>query len=177
MENIVLIGFMGTGKSTVGKELAVELGWEYLDSDEAIISKAGMDIPALFAERGEAAFRELERDVIRELMAGSRQVIATGGGAVLAEANRQAMLERGFVVALLADRETILHRVRGDANRPLLAGDLEARVDKLLADRAGCYEFAHMQSDTASLTPGQVCEAIQAAYSVRRRERGAAGGV
>ncbi|GAB2692710.1 shikimate kinase [Paenibacillus thermoaerophilus] len=168
MNNIVLVGFMGTGKSTVGRALAERLGWSFVDSDARIVEKAGVDIPSIFAASGESGFRELEREVIGELMAGCRQVVATGGGAVLSERNREAMLGGGFVVALLAERDVIIERVRGDANRPLLAGDLEARVDKLLAERAGAYDFAHLSIDTGGMTPEEAARVIAEAYAARR---------
>lgn len=158
--NIVLIGFMGTGKSTVGQLLAARLGWAFADTDTEIEEKEGMAIPVLFERHGEAYFRRVETDVVKELAAGQSQVIATGGGAVLAEANRAAMLDAGLVVALKADKQTIVERVSADANRPLLRGGVEARVEALLADRATAYDFAHVTIDTTGMSAEQVADAI-----------------
>jgi shikimate kinase len=158
--NVVLVGFMGTGKSTVGTIAAEKLGWTFVDSDEWIENKAGKSIPDIFADEGEASFRALEREALRELLSGERVVLATGGGAVLAAENRERMLGGGLVVALTAPLATIVERVRGDRNRPLLQGDVEERVSALSEARRGAYDFAHMTIDTAGLDPAAVAERI-----------------
>lgn len=160
--NIILIGFMGTGKSTVGQALAAALDWTFVDMDERIVEKAGQSIPEIFATHGEAYFRDLESDVLHELAGGAKQVIATGGGAVLRPANREVMLKGGLVVNLKADAETIIHRVKGDANRPLLAGDVEERVRKLLQERRGMYDYAHLAIDTSSMQVDEIVKTILA---------------
>lgn len=158
--NIVLVGFMGTGKTSVGRILAKRLGWTFVDSDHVIEVKAGQTIPLIFAERGEAAFRELETEALRELMAGEKQVVSTGGGAVLKEENRRLMLEGGLVAALLAEEAVIVERVRGDRNRPLLQGDVAERVRTLMAARREAYHFAPLQIRTDNLTTDQVADRI-----------------
>src|SRR5690606_16458490 len=108
---IVLVGFMGTGKSTVAKLLSERLGIDRIDLDEAIVAEAGCTIAELFAAQGEEAFRELESRVLESVLAsGKPAVLATGGGAVLRERNRQAMLAGGFVVALRASEQQIIER-------------------------------------------------------------------
>jgi shikimate kinase len=161
-KNILLIGFMGTGKTTIGQRLAEILGWTFTDTDKRIEELTGMSIPELFAEKGEAYFRQVESEVIESLRSSEQLVVSTGGGAVLREANREAMLASGLVVALTADAETIISRVRGDANRPLLAGDLEGKVRQLLRDRAGAYDFAHVVIDTSNKAVEEIVQVILA---------------
>lgn len=163
--NIVLVGFMGTGKTTVGLKLAQELGWSFADSDKAVEEAAGMTIPDIFKHEGEGRFRELETEALKRLLSGSGQVVSTGGGAVLKEVNRQLMLEGGLVVALRADETTIVARVRGDSNRPLLQGDVEERVRTLMEARRHAYDFAPLQIDTDRLTVEEVTAAILERYN------------
>ncbi|MCC3372948.1 shikimate kinase [Cohnella sp. REN36] len=161
--NVVLVGFMGTGKSTVSRLLAERLGWSRIDTDDEIVRRAERTIPEIFAGEGEAAFRELESAVIRDVLAGERRIVATGGGAVLRDDNRAAMLAGGLVVALTADRETLIARVVAGgeaAGRPLLAGDAEARIDALLATRRHAYDFAHVAIDTCGRTPEEIAELV-----------------
>jgi len=160
--NIILVGFMGTGKSTVSRLLAERLGWEALDTDEEIEKAAGKSIPDIFAEDGETVFRDWESRVLKAVLGGERRIVATGGGAVLREDNRREMLERGWVVALTADRETLVRRVSGagEGPRPLLAGDAEERVAKLLETRRHAYDFARAMVDTSKRSPAEVAEAV-----------------
>lgn len=160
--NIILVGFMGTGKSTVGRALAQHLKWTFIDTDQGIEQEAGMSIPTIFEQYGEHYFRDLESKVIARTVAGEHQVIATGGGAVLREENRKAMLSGGLVVALKADSATIISRVREDTNRPLLAGDLESKVQSLLKERERAYDFAQMVIDTSALSVSEIVQLIQA---------------
>ncbi len=159
-DNVILIGFMGTGKSTIGRLLAERLGWTYADSDARIEQEQGVTIPALFERDGEAGFRELETEVLLRIMAEGRQVIATGGGAVLAERNRRAMLDNGFVVTLQASKEAIIARVSGDTGRPLLQGNLEERVTTLMENRKHAYDFADFIIDTTGLQPDDIAARI-----------------
>ena len=159
-DNIVLVGFMGTGKSTVGRLLASKLGYEYVDTDQLIESEQGISIAELFKLHGEPYFREVESSVLRKVVSRSGQVVATGGGAVLAEHNREAMLSGGYVVALSASKEAIIARVKGDRARPLLQGDLEQRVEKLLTDRKNAYDFADFMMDTSELSADEAAELI-----------------
>lgn len=160
-KNIVLVGFMGTGKSTVAALLASRLGWKKVDLDSAIEEHEGASIPSLFAERGEAYFRQAESEALRRELEGKRGVVmATGGGAVLAEGNRGVMLSNGLVVALTADAETIIGRVKNDPNRPLLQGDAKQRVPALLEQRKHAYDFAHARIDTANKSAEQIAESI-----------------
>lgn len=162
--NIILVGFMGTGKSTIGQELAARLGKAFKDTDSEITRKMNMSIPDIFTQQGESGFREIESEVIREVLSGNEQVVATGGGAVLAEINREVMLTNGYVVALTASWEVIVDRVRNDGNRPLIAGNIEERVQTLLEQRRHAYDFAHLTIDTGMLDVERIVDNIIAAY-------------
>ncbi|ARU63252.1 hypothetical protein CBW65_21425 [Tumebacillus avium] len=147
---LYLIGFMGTGKTTVGQALAAELGVDLYDTDAEIVQAQGSPIPELFAERGEAYFRSLEHVMLTELAQREPAVITTGGGVVLSEANRELMKQSGDVVHLTASLDEIVRRVGQDENRPLLPSDtgLRARVEELLEARKGLYDFANWTVDT-----------------------------
>ncbi|HOT91694.1 MAG TPA: 3-dehydroquinate synthase [Anaerolineae bacterium] len=138
--NLILTGFMGTGKTTVGREVARRLGRAFVDMDDVIVARAGKPIPHIFAEDGEAAFRALEAAVCIELSAQDGLVIATGGGALVNPANRITMERSGVVVCLDASPDEILRRVGGNADRPLLnVPDPAARVAELLTARRDAY--------------------------------------
>lgn len=158
--NIVLIGFMGAGKSSVGKLLADKLGWTFIDTDLRIEKQQQQKILSMFQEHGEAYFRQLESQAIEEVLNGQEQIIATGGGAVLAEHNRQLMLAGGYVVALKAEPEVIVRRVRSDQSRPLLQGDLEEKVHNIMEQRKHAYDFAHTVIDTSELTTEEIANLI-----------------
>ncbi|NKI20702.1 shikimate kinase [Paenibacillus dendritiformis] len=161
--SIVLIGFMGTGKSTVGARLAERLQLPFRDLDEEIVRRTGQSIPELFAERGEAYFREQEGRILSLLLEEQDpQIIATGGGAVLRDDNRKLMQERATVIHLTAEEATIVDRVRQDRNRPLLQGDVEERVRRLMAERRGLYDFAHLCVPTDGEPVEQLCARILA---------------
>ncbi|QWU18371.1 shikimate kinase [Paenibacillus sophorae] len=164
--NLILIGMMATGKSSVGAVLAEQLGYELVDLDHEIIRKEGRSVSEIFAEEGEGYFRAVETEVLRQTVQSSRQVIATGGGAVLAPVNRGMMIENGIVVALSATAEDIISRVAGDNKRPLLAGNAEERVRRILEERKDAYSFAHCTVDTTDLSAAQVSLHILMHYRV-----------
>lgn len=158
--NIILIGLMGTGKSTVGKALSAKLGWSFVDSDARIEQREQMSISDMFAVKGEPAFREAETQALAEIMQTGGQVIATGGGAVLAEANRSLMKGSGLVVALSATAETIIARVSGDESRPLVQGNVRDRVLAIMEQRKHAYDFADVSIDTTDIPVDQIVERI-----------------
>lgn len=164
MKSLVLVGFMGTGKSAVAVELARRLCWPLLDTDDLSIRSAGKPIARIFAEEGEAFFRELETRVLRELARESApRVIATGGGIVLAERNWPLLRALGEVACLTAGAEEIFRRVGANPGRPLLAGapdEVQGRIRELLAQRREAYARADAQFATDGLTPAQVAENI-----------------
>lgn len=147
---IILIGLPGSGKSTVGRQLARRLGLPFTDSDHVIEERIGCSIREYFAREGEVAFRDLEEQVLEELTAANGGVLATGGGAVLRPANRQRLRERGQVIYLRSTPEEVHRRVRHDTNRPLLqVDDPLARLRDLFAQRDPLYrETAHFTIET-----------------------------
>jgi len=155
---------MGSGKSTLGRGLAARLGLAFVDVDARIVAAAGCDIPTLFATEGEAGFRQRETQALAEALAEKPAMIATGGGAVLEDANRNAMREHGRVVYLQVDAATQLARLEGDAGRPLLATEDRAqRLADLQAIREPLYrEVAHLIFDTSALAPEAAVEALAA---------------
>jgi len=153
MANIVLVGFMCTGKTSIGKQLAAALGMKYVDSDGVIEERAGKSIMRVFAEEGEQHFRRLERKVIAHLAAKSGLVIATGGGALGDPRNLADLRRSGTLVGLTAAPETILQRAQKQGTRPLLkVSDPLARIKQLLAFRAEQYAQADLSIDTTGIT-------------------------
>ncbi|MBH5316807.1 shikimate kinase [Paenibacillus sp. GSMTC-2017] len=158
---LILIGFMGTGKSSVSRLLAEQLGCARIDVDEEIERSENKKISAIFEIDGEEGFREIESRVLQRLLTTSEvSVIATGGGAVLRDSNRQDMLDNGYVVALKASPDQIVSRVMNDESRPLLNGDVHSRVSSLLEQRKTAYDFAHCTIDTTELTVEDVVSKI-----------------
>jgi shikimate kinase len=148
-QNVILTGFMGTGKSTVGKLLAAQLKYSFRDLDSLIVEKEGKSINTIFADRGESYFREVESSVLRSVLQESSQVVSTGGGAVLRQENRDFMHNSGVIVNLTASPEILLQRLHSDEERPLLR-DLKslAQIQKLLMDRESYYAAADIRIDT-----------------------------
>jgi len=173
--NLYLVGFMGTGKTAVGRAVARELGMRFIDSDQVIQREAGLSIPEIFARDGEAAFRRLERAFIESGHPPGGCVVATGGGLVVQPGMRALLRGKGIVVALFASVETVLKRTSKNRNRPLLnVQDPARRVRELMAQRESCY----LDAGTAIMTDhrglSEVVANIIRVYrrEVRRRERG-----
>ncbi len=139
--NLVLVGPMGAGKSSIGKRLSTRLGLEFVDADQLIEQRAGARVPMLFELEGEPAFRAREESLLGELLQGQERVIATGGGAVLSAASRERMRRRAFVVYLKLGVDGQLQRLARDSNRPLLAGgDRRQTLQALARVRNPLYE-------------------------------------
>ncbi|PKO21783.1 MAG: 3-dehydroquinate synthase [Chloroflexi bacterium HGW-Chloroflexi-1] len=159
--NIILTGFMGTGKTTVGKEVAARLGRRFVDLDDLIVERAGKSIPDIFAQDGEPAFRDLESAVCQELREPAGLVIATGGGAVIDPANREALSAGGVIICLEAAAEVIVARLAGGNGRPLLSGpDRGQRIADLLAQRADAYKPLPHHLDTSKLSIAAIAERV-----------------
>lgn len=175
MKNIVLIGFMGTGKTTIGRLLASRLGRPFVDSDKKVEYESGMTIREIFERYGEAYFRQKEKEMIARLSRYNNTVIATGGGVVLSSENMRRLKKNGIIIALTASVETILERTSRRNTRPLLL-DVAAReqvVDRLMAERHGLYQNADFTIDTNGNSPQYVINEImhflrQAGYLRRR---------
>ncbi len=153
--NLVLAGFMGTGKSTIGRIVAARLGLAFVDTDTEIERQAGRTIAQIFAQDGEATFRRLEAQVCQEIAARRDQVIAVGGGALLDDGTRQAFAQTGLIVCLMASLDEILRRVGDDPARPLFSTDRE-RLMALYTRRAAHYASLPHMIDTTTRTPAQV---------------------
>ncbi len=164
--SIVLVGMPGAGKSTIGRRLASLLRLPFVDADHEIERAAAMTIPEIFEKFGEAEFREGEKRVIARLLEGGRQVIATGGGAFMAEETRTAVAARAVSVWLKADVETLIGRVRRKSNRPLLAGaDPEGALRRLLAAREPVYATADVTVQSRDVAHDDVVAALLAALA------------
>lgn len=155
--NIVITGFMGTGKTTVGRLVAEQVGRPFVDTDAEIVQHMGKSIPEIFVQEGETAFRHIERRLCRFLAAGCGQVIATGGGMLVDAGNREVMLASGTVICLTATPDAILERLKDEVDgRPLLQGDWRA----LLEQRRAAYETIPIQIDTTGKTPETIAQEI-----------------
>lgn len=169
MRNLVLIGFMGCGKTTLGRLCAAHLGYTFRDIDHIIEAEAGCSVAELFARVGESQFRQKEREVIADLCVTSGLVIATGGGAVLDPLNRENLRRNGLVVLLHASPDLILRRVGNARTRPLLANapDPRARIEELLEQRLPLYRAAaHCQVDTNGRSSRDVVQQIMMLYEL-----------
>ena len=166
--SIVLVGMMGAGKTAVGRRLAKVLGWPFADADWAIEAAAGTTIANIFAEIGEAAFRQRERQVIARLLQDERQVLALGGGAFVDPKTRALVRERALSIWLCADLDVLVKRTGRRGDRPLLAGgDPGARLAALLEQRASIYAQADIVVDSSKGPVGAVvARAIDALAAV-----------
>ena len=164
MGNLILIGFMGAGKTTVGKLLAQDNQMRFVDTDDRIVEEQGKSIPDIFSACGEIYFRDLETDLLKRMQDDTKNaVISVGGGMPVREENRWLLRSLGCVVYLTAEKETILSRVKGDGSRPMLNGDsLEERVDRLMQERENCYrQTAHLCIRTDRRSVPQVAQIIR----------------
>ena len=166
MKSLILIGFMGTGKSTLGRVLAERLHLEQVDLDEVVVQEQNMPISDIFSRYGEERFRELEHDVVCRYAAQPNLIISPGGGAVLREENRKVMRECCTVISLLARPEVILERVNRDATvRPVLENrkpgqsKLE-RIEEVLTQRMPCYQEADFILDTSDVPVELLAEQV-----------------
>lgn len=164
MSNIILIGFMGAGKTTVGKLLAREKGMFFVDTDDRIAEEQRRQIPDIFAEKGEPYFRDLETELLENMQKDTRDtVVSAGGGMPVRKKNRELLRELGCVVYLSASRQTILERVKGDGSRPMLnGGNLEERVEMLMREREALYrQAAHIDVRTDGRSVRHVVQIIE----------------
>lgn len=155
MRNLVITGFMGTGKTTIGRLSAEALNLTFVDTDTVIVQRAGMSIPQIFAQHGESEFRRIEREVCLELAGGQGQVIATGGGALINPEIRAAMADGNLLVCLTAHPDVLRRRLADTSGRPL-AQDWEALYEK----RREAYTAIPHQIDTTDKRPETVVREI-----------------
>jgi len=165
--NIILIGFMGSGKTSVGERLAKRLSYNFCDTDQLLERNAGDSINHIFSVHGEEYFRDMETQLLQELSSSLEQtVLSTGGGLPIREQNSERLKELGFVVFLKASKNTTVDRLMGDTTRPLLKGEeLEQKVERMLDIRTPIYEkAAHMVITTDHKTIDEIVELIMIAY-------------
>lgn len=140
-ENIFLIGPMGAGKSTIGRQLAEEINYSFIDSDKIITDRTGVDIPTIFEFEGEKGFRKREEEILTELVNNKHTVLATGGGAILNTTVRKLLNQNGFVIYLQTTVAEQLKRIGDDTNRPLMQSDNpQQQLEHLMQQRAPLYE-------------------------------------
>jgi shikimate kinase len=171
-ENIYLIGLMGAGKTTIGRQLAKSLKWPFYDSDKAIEESTGVDIPTIFEFEGEAGFREREQKMINQLTQMRGIVLATGGGAILLEENRRLLQKNGFVVYLQCSITRILERTRRDTQRPLLKTDNpKERLESLFREREPLYlSCADFKIDTGVMPSKAAVNRILEQFRARNHQ-------
>jgi shikimate kinase len=159
---IFLIGFMGSGKTTVGGVLAERLGWSFADLDDLIVRSAGLTVAEIFAREGEEGFRRRETEAVRAAAAGQRSVVATGGGAACREENLALMLSSCRVVALAVSAAEAVRRTGSRSGRPLLDGSADplAAATALLSARQPFYARAHFRVETDRRTPAEAAGEI-----------------
>ena len=161
-KNIILTGFMGVGKTSVGKQLAEDLGYTFVDIDKLIEADQNLSITSLFSKFGEPYFRDVEAAIIQQVMTGEGQVVSAGGGAVIRDANRNAFKKGGFVVCLTASPDVIYERLKHETHRPLLqTADPRATIKELLASRETFYAQADVSIDTSDKSIGDIIKAIK----------------
>lgn len=160
MNNIILFGFMGTGKSTIGKLLNKKLGLSYIDMDSYITSTTGKSIKQIFDEDGEPFFRKLERELVQKLSLLNNQIISTGGGVVLDKKNISDFTKNGLAVCLNASPEIIFERIKNDNTRPLLSKINIDIISNLLKERSELYDKISFQIKTDHMLPETISSLI-----------------
>lgn len=159
--NLVITGFMGTGKSKIGQLLSQKLNFKFIDTDELIVKREKMSINEIFAKKGEKYFRDIETEIIKEVAREDNCVIATGGGAVLKKENIDALRKNGKIINLTAQIPIILQRTSDNNERPLLnVSQREQKMSELLNQREQYYQNCDLRIDTSELSPQEVCEKI-----------------
>lgn len=162
MKNIILVGFMGTGKTVTAKKLSKVTGMPCVSSDELIKKQEGCSINEIFKNHGEAYFRKVEKQVIKEISAVSGQIIDAGGGVILDEENRKNLKKNGIIICLSADPEVIYDRIKSGVRRPLVnVLNPKKRIKELLEYRKSFYEKADFHIDTTNLTISEIAERIR----------------
>jgi shikimate kinase len=169
-DNVVLVGFMGAGKSSVGRILAKRLGRCFVETDEMITAKEGRSIPEIFAERGEAHFRALEDETVRLLALKRGEVIATGGGLPCRDGRLEALRAVGTVVWLSGEFGALYERALRSGDRPMLHGKTREQAEALYEARKPYYAKADLAVDTTALNPDQVAARVAAALAEHHRQ-------
>jgi shikimate kinase len=171
--NVFLVGFMGTGKTTIGKELAKMMGRKFLDLDAELERRLGKTVGDYFSEHGEVKFREVEERVAIELSTTNNRVIATGGGTILNPRVYEALHASGLLVCLYTKRDDLVDRLKRNDKRPLVRGqspeEIRERVEQLLRERSEKYDRVKIRIDTSDLTPMAAARKIFELVSLQTR--------
>ena len=169
--NIYLVGFMGTGKTTIGKELAKKLGRHFIDTDDLIEKRNNMSILEIYEKMGEKYFLQEEKKVAQELSVQSGKVVSTGGGTILNDEVIELMLKSGIIICLYVENEFILNRLKKLDRRPVLRTEntLEERVNELLSEREEVYKKISIKLNTTNLTPMQAADRIVDLLKTRQK--------
>jgi len=164
-KNIVLIGLMGSGKTTIGKQAAEKLNMKFADTDELIVKKANKSIKLIFAEDGELFFRDLESEVIKEISEQENIVISTGGGSVLREENIDSLKKNGILFHLYAPAEELFKRIKNDTERPLINTENPVETLKIIQNRREMfYNQADYKINTSKKSPQETVDEIIKLY-------------
>lgn len=171
--NVYLVGFMATGKTTIGRELARLMGRKFIDIDQEIERRFTLTVAEIFAQHGEATFRQAEEDVALELATETNRIVATGGGTILNPRIFETFEASGMLVCLYTQQSDLLHRIQRTDKRPLLKGQsddqVRQRVERMLAERSEIYNRVMVRIDTTNLTPLTAAKKIHDVVSVRSR--------
>lgn len=166
MKNIVLVGFMGTGKTTIAKALSEKLNLKYVSTDDIIKKKENTSIPDIFAKKGEKYFRKVEKDAVKEASSMQGVVIDAGGGVVIDPENVENLKKKGILICLWADPDIILERTKKYTHRPLLdVDDPITKINELLAFRKPFYERADCHINTSNMSAEEVVKEIEGVIS------------
>jgi len=170
MNNVYLVGFMGTGKTAVGKELAKKKKWQFVDLDELIELREKRRIADIFVQEGEPYFRRIEKRVLKEVALEEKFVVACGGGIVIDKENIKIMKDTGIIICLTSTAEAILKRTSGYAHRPLLnVSDPQRQIELLLKLRSSFYAQADKTIDTSKLSVKKVVDKVIKLTSQRKK--------
>jgi shikimate kinase len=169
-KNIALIGFMAVGKSAIGRTLAKRLRRRFVDLDRVIERAEGSKVREIFERKGEAYFRQLEKQALTTVLEANNQVIATGGGVILDDQNMQILRDKALLIGLSAELDILLARAGDGSKRPLLQGsDRREKIQDLLRQRSARYAQAHVTIDTSHLTVDQVVTKIIGMLEIRKK--------
>lgn len=163
--NIVLTGFMGSGKTSVGKITAANLGYDFIDIDSYIEEKHNKKISEIFKEKGEDYFRNIETDAVNELAGRENTVIATGGGTVIKKENIKALRKNGVIIFLYCDASVVMKRVGKDESRPLLKDKTERDIENMINHRREFYQNNDYEIDVSAITPIEVAKKVVVNYN------------
>ena len=159
--NIALVGMMGCGKTTIGKLIAKELGFSFIDTDELIVEEENRSINKIFEENGEEYFREIETSILIKTLNNDNQIISTGGGIIKKDENIKLLKEKSIFIYLEADDKTLYNRVKNNKGRPLLNVDnMQEKITTLLKERENKYKQAHNTISTKNKEPNDIANEI-----------------